>query len=251
MKKFWSILKKIVLVWGFLCLAFVLFIVIMLTLESLDHHHASPQPAEEEVFTKTVDDLQLRIVRRNETGTFVVSVSRQKTPLVADYVLPTERFDLDWVDITDATVLPGQDGSYRIVLYSSSYECDEASADYIWLLKAQGKMELVEMLNLSDLHRLDGDEIVLFGNRFITLPSTPDLPYATLTVPVTVKIGTTISRAPLLTPQGSDLLRRYLEKTRPQRVSGDAAPPDEEGPEQFEKAAKALEESLSATTIPY
>lgn len=245
MTKFWTYFKKIVLIWGFISLAFFLFAVVSLTISSVVSHKAA-EKVQDDSFEKTVNDLKLKVTRKNdETNSFFVSVTKANTPLIIDYKLPTKQFDLDSIEISDATIIPVKENAYRIILYSAVHDCDQESGHYIWLLKFDGKMNFIKMINLSDMHKIEGSETFLFGNKTI------DYGNEQITVPMELRISDEIRTAPMLNQRSIGMMRRYYEKEYNERMPKLSKISDAALLEQYQKAFSEFNEVLSEKVIPY
>jgi hypothetical protein len=251
MKKFWKYFKNIVLVCGFISLAFVLFAAISLTISGLIQHKAAKQE-QNEGFAKTFNDIKLKVTRKyDKTSSFFVSVSRTNKPLITNYLLPTKQYDLDWIKITDASVIPVKDNLYRIILYSAVYDCDEESGHYVWILKLDNQMHFIKMIDLSDIHKIEGNETLLFGNKIISLPSFTDFKYEQIVFPIEVRISDTIRTTPMLNQQSIEMMKRHYNKEIDERMAKLSKSSDAAMLEQYKKASEEFKEVLSEKIIPY
>jgi hypothetical protein len=251
MKKFWTYFKKIVLVWGFISLAFVLFAAISLTISGLVQHKAAKQE-QNEGFEKTFNDIKLKVTRKyDKTSSFFVSVSRANKPLIVNYLLPTKQYDLDWIEITDANVIPVKDNVYRIILYSAVYDCDQESGHFVWLLKFDNQMKFIKMISFSDIHKIAGNEPFLFGNKIINLPASADFKYEQIVVPIEVRISDEIRTLPMLNQQSIEMMKRHYNKEIDERMAKLSKSSDAAMLKQYKKAAGEFKEVLSDKIIPY
>jgi hypothetical protein len=235
-------------VWGVISLAFVLFAIISLTISTLRQE----QQEQDDKYEKTFNDIRLSVVRKyDQTNNFLVSVTRANKPLISDYSLPIKEYDLDWLKITDASVIPVNENDYRIILYSAVYDCDQESAHHIWLLKLNKQMNLVEMIEMSDMHRIEGSEILIFGNRIISLPSFADFKYQHVIIPIEIRISDTIYTAPMLNRKAIDMMKSYFKNEVQKRKDMLAGPSGTAMVERYTKAAKKFDEAISERVIPY
>ena len=252
MTKFWTYFKKVVLVWGFISLAFFLVAVVSLTMSSYSSRQRIAEIEEDDKFNKTVGDVEVTVTRKyDSTNTFFVNVTKAKKPLITNYELPTKRFDLNWIKVTDASVVPINDKEYRIILYSAVYDCDQESGHYIWFLKLDSKMTLVKMIALSDVHKANDSESLLFGSKIISLPSFTDFKYENIIVPIEVGIKETIRTAPMLNQRSIDIMKHYYGAEIDKRIAKLTASSETETLKQYKKAADEFTEVLSERTYPY
>jgi len=251
MTKFWTYFKKIVLVWGFISLAFFLFAVISLTVSSLLSQKIV-DVEQDESFEKTANDVKLTVTRKyDKTNSYFVSVTKANTPLTTNYLLPTKKYGLDWIRVTDASVVPVKENEYRIILFSAVYDCDQESGHYVWLLKLNNQMNFIKMINFSDIHKVEGNESLLFGNKIISLPSFTDFEYEQIVVPVELGISDTIRTEPMLNQRSIDMIRHYYGKEIDKRTAKLMSATDTAVLDQYKKAADEFKEILSETNYPY
>lgn len=255
MQKFWKYFKVAVLIWGFLSLAFVVFVAGWIVVEHNFRTVAqAPQEAGqvEPVLDKTFGELQLKITQTSgKLNTFQLSLVQAGKSLLTEYPLPLGDYGLDWISISDAKVVPLAAGAYRIMLYSS-YGESEGSEGQIWLLKFDGQMRMVKLIQLADRHQLDDKETQLFGNVNIVLPAIGDADYyETMAVPTQISIGDEIRTTPMLDPQGRAMLRAHYEKRIAARMAKLTGPAHAELLAQYKKAAAELQSSLVPQVIPY
>lgn len=251
MGTFWTYLKKIIFIWGVISLAFALFLIISLGISTLVGRKVVEQEQDDK-YEKSFNDIRLTVLRKyDQTNSFLVSLTRANKPLISDYSLPIKKYDLDWLKITDASVIPVNENEYRIILYSAVYDCDQESAHYIWLLKLHKQMDLVEMIEMSDMHRIEGNEILIFGNRIISLPSFADFKYEHVIIPIEIKISDTIYTAPMLNRKGIDMMKSYFKNEVQKRKDMLAGASDTAMVERYTKAAKEFDEAISERVIPY
>ena len=255
MQKFWKYFKVSVLIWGFISLAFVVFVAGWILVEN-NFRTAAQQPQEagqiEPVLDKTFGELQLKITQTSgKMNAFRLSLVKAGKPLLTDYQLPLGDYGQDWVSFSDAKVIPLSGGAYRIMLYSS-YGESEDSEGQIWLLKFDGQMRMVKLIQLADQHPLDDKETQLFGNVSIVLPAIGETDYyETIAVPTQISIGDEIRTTPMLDPQGLAMLRAYYEKKIAARMAKLTGPEHAELLAQYKKAAAELKTSLVPQVIQY
>lgn len=255
MQKFWKYFKVSVLIWGFISLAFVVFVAGWILVEN-NFRTAAQQPQEagqiEPVLDKTFGELQLKITQTSgKTNAFRLSLVKAGKPLLTDYQLPLGDDGQDWVSISDAKVIPLAGGAYRIMLYSN-YGESEDSEGQIWLLKFDGQMRMVKLIQLADQHQLDDQETQLFGNVNIVLPAIGETDYyETIAVPTQISIGDEIRTTPMLDPQGLAMLRATYEKKIAARMAKLTGPDHAELLAQYKKAAAEFKTSLVPLVVQY
>ena len=251
MGKLCTYFKKIIFVWGVISLAFALFVIISLTISTMVSRKVVEQEQDDK-YEKSFNDIRLSVVRKyDQANNFFVSVTRAGKPLISDYSLPIKKYDLDWLRITDASVIPVNDNEYRIILYSAVYDCDQESAHYIWLLKLNKQMHLVQMIKMSEMHRIEGSEVLIFGDKIISLPSFADFKYEHVVIPIEIKISDAIKTAPMLNRKGMDMIKSYFEKEVQKRKHKLARSSDTAMLELYKKAAREFDEAISERVIPY
>jgi len=207
---------------------------------------------QDDKYEKTLNDIRLSVIRKHDqTNNFLVSVTKADKPLISDYSLPIKQYDLDWLKIKDASIIPANENEYRIILYSAVYDCDQESAHYIWLLKLHKQMHLSQMIQMSDMHRIEGNEILIFGNKIIGLPSFADFKYEQVLVPVEIKIGDAIKTAPMLNRKSMVMMRNYFEKEMQKRKNKLVGSSDTATLELCNKASREFDEAISERVIPY
>ncbi len=254
MGKFWTYARKVVFVWGAISLPFALFalfMIISLGISTMVGHKAVEQEQDDK-YEKTFGEFKLTVIRKHDqTNNFLVSVTKADKPLINDYSLPIKQYDLDWLKIRDASVIPVNENEYRIILYSAVYDCDQESAHYVWLLKLDKQTHLVQMIQMSDMHRIEGAEILIFGNKIIGLPSFADFKYEQILVPIEIRIGSAIKTTPMLSRKSVDRMKSYFEKEMQKRKDKLTESPDTATLELCKKASKEFNDAISESVIPY
>lgn len=253
MKKIWTYFKNTVLVWGFVSLGFLAYAATSIWIQNSSSNRAAgeaqAQETSEPVLDQAFGDLQLKVTRKSDTtGGLLVSVSKANEPLVTDYNLPTAENGLDWVGITNAKVIPVAGHGYRIVLYSGD---GDESGGQIWLLKWDGQMRLVKLIQLASRQQLDDKGLLLFGNATIVLPQSSGFPYESIAMPLQVSIGEVVRIAPMLNQQGLDTFRAYFDQKIAERTAKLTEPADAALLAQYKKAKLEFSELVSAQVLPY
>jgi hypothetical protein len=107
------------------------------------------------------------------------------------------------------------------------------------------------MIEMSDMHRIEGSEILIFGNRIISLPSFADFKYQHVIIPIEIRISDTIYTAPMLNRKSIDMMKSYFRNEAQRRKDMLAGSSDTAMVERYKKAAKEFDEALSERVIPY
>lgn len=253
MKTIWEYFKLAVLVWGFLCLALVLYIVVSLIAKDFSYEREAEQQAQVDTsYKKSVGDINIKVSKNKQNQErLLISIYKKEKTVVTDYALPMERFDLGWLDVEDVLVYPMSGEKYRIILMSTNTESDHDTLhNYIWVLSLDGKLGFEKMIDLSDFRKIPDNKSVLYGDRIIYLPGFGEETYESVSVPVEVTIGRMIGVRPLLGRQNLDSIRHHYEKIIDARINKLSALQDKEMLEQYRNAAKELQEIVERQEYP-
>ena len=255
MAKYWLYFKKVILVWGFIWLAIVIFIALTLALQNVGKSSEPLQKDQTEVsFKKSEGDIDLKVTKVEKGGErerWLVSVHSKKKLLVTDYELPTEQFDLGWIEVDEARIFPLGEKSYRIVLFTTNQESDhEVQHSHIWILRLDEKIHLEKMMEISGSIRIPGDESRLFGNRVVRLASFDEERYQEIEVPVEIQVGQTLSVRSMLTEHSLELLRQHYDKVIQSRIELLKNKKDEALLAKYKDAAHEFEDCLVDASIP-
>ena len=149
MAKFWKVLKVIIFSVGVLTLALIAYLLIItwvpqLFQSSKDRNTAAP--AEEVVFEKKDGGMKLALKRREADGApeYLLSLSRDGSSIVQKYHLPTKKYQIEYVDFYDASIVPGGANEYRRPTVSelSSYSPENTPGCSAWLpIEAKSRSE--------------------------------------------------------------------------------------------------------------
>ena len=250
MARFWKYMKTAVLVWGFISLPILLFAVTMIVKSNLERKevvNVEPEPLQ-----KTSGEVSLRVTQGSgEDSGILIDISRGTMPLTRNYRLPTKKYGLNGVRVTDASIVGVNDSDFRIVLYSAVYDCDRASGHYVWFLTWKNQLELVTMINLSDLYKAEGKELVLLGTKFVFLPSFDTSKSEQVAIPVEVQIGDRIKILPTLNHRGIDVIRSNFGKEIDTRIAKLTSSENEALLKEYKKAREDLKEILSERTLTF
>lgn len=252
--KFWMYFKKAVLVWGFIWLAIVLVVGTWIFIESLPRHQSLDKldQKKDDGFKKAAGDMELTAVHDEaDSERVLISLSRKSTPLITDYELPTKEFGLQWVDINEADVIPTGHGEYRIIVQGGSYDCDQESAHYIWVLDYRKEMRMVKMLTLFGMHKVAGRPDRLFATQIVQLPAFDDEKFEQIDVPIELEIGKVVKVRSMLGTQNNELMRLHFGKIMDERMNKLAKNDNKELLEKYKAASAELKEALGKTEILY
>jgi hypothetical protein len=253
MGEFWRFFKLAVLVWGFVCLAIVLFVVGSIMMKDHSYKQEAEQQAQVDTsYKKTVGNLKV-VVSKDSSNQERLSISiyRNENPLVKDYELPMAQFDLGWLNVEDVLIYPGGGGSYRIVLLTTNTESDHDTLhDYIWMLKLDKVMSFDRMIDLSDFHKMPNNETIQYGSREIYLPGFEGEEYLTISIPVEVVLGQTIRVKPLLSRPNLDEIKRHYSKVIESRLDKLVKMKDEEMVAKYRNFAKELQDTAVESEYP-
>ncbi|HEU0187633.1 MAG TPA: hypothetical protein VFR06_07050 [Gallionellaceae bacterium] len=252
MEKFWMYFKKAMLVWGFIWLAIVLLVGGLILFERVVTHQSLEQieQQKDEGFKKKVGDIELKAVRDvTDPERMMISLYRGNTPMVTDYELPAKEFNLQWVDINKADVIPTGNGRYRIILQGGSYDCDQESSHYIWMLHYDGEMTLVKMLTLFGMHEVAGRADRLFANEILQLPEFDEESLEQIVIPIELELGATVKVSSMLSHQSNELMSQHFGKIIDERMIKLAKKGDTKLLAKYEAASAALKEALGKQAI--
>ncbi len=257
MAKLWKVLKVIIFSVGALMLALIAYGLISTFVSPLfksTKQHLAEAPVEETVFEKKDGAMKL-VIKSKETesaSASLITITKNDKPVVRNFRLPLEKFDLAGVSFYDAVLIPFRENEYRIILFSS-YEGEEGASDsYVWFLKMSDTMNVHEVMKLSDMHRNESNGLVIIGNKIIGMPYQQLFHSEAFVVPIMMRVKDDIHVSPALSAEGTDALHAAFEQEIRART---AAPSDsskeEKLGEQYQKTRKELNEALSEKTIAY
>lgn len=250
MAKFWKYLKAGVLIWGIVSLTIVLIFAAVIISSYMRNKEVVN--VEQQQLQKTSGDIKLRVTRgANESSGIFIDISRGETPLVTNYQLPAKQYGLEAIDVTDATITRVKENEYRIILYSAVYDCDRASGQFIWLFKLKGRLNLVTMIDLSDLYKVGGKDSVMFGNKSIFLPSFGTSKSEQIVIPIEVQVGDVIKVTPMLNRRSIDMIRNNFGKEIDNRIAMLTNPDSTALLKQYKKAKDELNEVLTERTTAF
>lgn len=253
MAKFWLYFKRVVLVWGFIWLAIVIFIALTFALQNMGKPTEAVQQVQpDEGFKKSVGGIDINVTKiENDLERLLVSVRRNGNEPVTNFELPVQEFELGWIDVNDAHLFPLGEKGFRIVLFTTNQESDhEVLRSYIWLLKLDEEISFEKMIEISGFSRIPGDESRVYGNRVVHLPSFDEEVYREIDVPVEIQVGKTLRVRPMLTRQSLELLRQHYSKTIQDRIELLSKKKDEALLAKYMAAARELDDCLVENIIP-
>ncbi len=254
MAKFWKVIKIIIFSLGALTLALVLWGLLTMLYSSIftAKHHNRATPAEHVVFEKKINNHTLVLKRKEAegSGTYLLTLSRDNKTVVQNFQLPMQKYKLDYVSFYDASLIPGRENEYRIVLFSES-EGDGDSDNQIWFLKKADTMSVREVVTLSDVHFRDSDGLVIVGNKYFGLPYQEKFHHEAYIVPVMIRVRDNITISPLLTPSGADALHTMLQQEIKSRLEKPSKDKEGKLSERYQQASREMNEALSEKMLPY
>jgi hypothetical protein len=256
MAKFWKIFKAVIFGWGVLTLS-VLLLLWLVNLKSTvfnGHKRGKTGASTEEVVLEKKDGGLKLVVKRKETDgpdAYLITLTKGSAQVVQNYRLPIEKYHLEYVRFYDAKFIPGRENEPRIVLYSSSEEGEGEVDSQLWFLKMVDKVNVCEVVALSDVHRIESSGLEIMGNKRIGLPYQDAFPYESFVVPTIVRVGDSIRISPLLSPEGLGALHSALEHEIKVRMKKPVKDKEEKHGEQYQKIRKEMNEALSEKVIAY
>lgn len=264
MAKFWKVLKVIIFIWGALTLALILGTILYVNIsERMTARSVSQEPTDE-VYEKTFEDIRLTVThkRGDESGKVLVNLSKAGVSLARNYALPIKKYNLEWFQASDADIIRVTDNEYRIVLYGSGDEDEEFSYDSVWFLKYKNELKVVEVVNLSQMRRINDLDMVILGHKNVGLPSQEDFEHVGFRIPIEVRVGNSIQITPLLSQNGIRLIKKVFNEEAQKRMDAVRAQKDkakdkdkeEDGREtlkQVNRALNNLNEAIEEKTVSY
>ncbi len=252
MSKFKTISKTLIFVWGLISLGFVLFAAISLTISTMKGKKVLEE-ARTKIYEKSFGEIKLQVKKEIEKASeqLLVTITKSDKPLITNYRLPTDQYRLSSLDLNDSKVIPVNGNEYRVILYSVVYECDAEAAHYIWCLKLGTHMNLVEVIELSDMHKIDGKETIVFGNKIIGLPSYDNFKYEQFVVPIEISISDSIKTTPMLNKKSADMITSVFQKEAQKRIEILTERANNEMLEEYKGSMRKFNEAMAEKVIPY
>jgi hypothetical protein len=252
MGKLTTILKKLIFVWGLISLGFVLFAAISLTISTMKGKKFIEEERNK-IYEKSFDQIKLQVKKEIEKTSeqLLVTITKSDKPLISNYRLPTEQYRLNSLDVNDSKVIPMNENDYRVILYSVVYECDAEVAYYIWFLKLKNQMNLVQVIDISDMHKIEGKETIVFGNKIIGLPSYDNFKYEHFVVPIEISIGDSIKTIPMLNKKSIDMMKSVFEKEAQKRIEMLTKSSNSEVLKEYRDSIRKFNEAITEKVIPY
>jgi hypothetical protein len=252
MGKFTTISKKLIFIWGLISLGFVLFAAISLTISAIKGQRFIEEERNK-LYEKSFGQIKLQVKKEIEKTSeqLLVAITKSDRPLISNYLLPTEQYRLSSLDVNDSEVIPVNENEYRVILYSVVYECDTEAAHYIWCLKVKTQMNLVQVIELSDMHRVDGQERMVFGNKIICLPSHDNFKYEEFVVPIKISISDSIKITPMLNKKSAEMMKSAFQKEAQKRIEMLRKSKNNEMLEEYRDSIQKFNEAITEKVIPY
>jgi len=175
---------------------------------------------EEETYHNKSGDLILDITHRwgKDIDEINMNLKKGSEKLIVNYRLPYKNYGMQFIRITDSKILIAKGGGYRIILFSTDYECPETYSEYVWFLKYQQQCDIVRVVGLSNMNSIQSKYVEVYGNAIITLPYFEGFPEKQFTVPLAIKANDSISISPLLSQGGKELLKKVFTHITDERV---------------------------------
>lgn len=251
MAKFWNVCKKIIFVWGAISLSFIVIVMIWAFLSSRMGHRT----AEEEkdiVYEKKSDGVKLTVIRKTgkRSGETLVSLTKGDRALVSNYQLPVKKYGAEWLQIHDSKILPVNENEYRVILFSTT-ESDDDSTDHLWFLKYNNRMNVVQVVDMEGMHKIDELDTAVMGIKHVYLPYAEGFDYGHFVIPIEVRAGDTIKISPLLNQYGIELLKKIFDKEFQKRMEKLRKDQKNEQVEQYKETLDKFNEAIAEKNIPY
>lgn len=247
MAKLWTYFKNIMVVWGIIWLAIVLWIVATITAKSFFSTSDLDNIKEDsdEVYKEKLADLELNIKRSSkESGPLLLNLNQGNKTLVKEYPLPSEGHDISYTSIKNATGKQIAKGKYRFILQGGSYDCDQESYRYIWVLNYDGSMQLSKFLVLTDTKKIAASKDRIFANKVINLPKIKDEQYDQVLIPVEITLNDDVTTKTMLGRQNRQLVLAHYSKLINERISKLEKSDDGKLADQYKTALQQLEADL-------
>jgi hypothetical protein len=251
MGKFTNILKKILVVWGAISLSFILILIIWAFITSRTGNRAV-EKEKDIVYEKKSEGIKLTVTRKmgKQAGEVLVSLTKGERALVSNYQLPVKKYSTEWLQIRDSKIIPVSENEYRVILYSTA-ESDDESTDYLWFLKYNNQMNVVQVIDMEGMHKIDDQDTIFLGNKHIYLPYAKGFDHGHFVIPIEVRVGDTIRISPLLSQNGIELLKKVFDKEAQKRMEKFRKEEKNEMLKINEKSLKKFSEAIVEKSIPY
>lgn len=253
MGKIKSILKTLIFVWGIATLALVLFITITLSIKSVINRK-TVENSQKEAYEKRFDQIVLTVRETTDKNkaTQLISISKSGKPLVRDYRLPVEKYGLEYpVQIKDSLVISTNENEFRVMLFTTFHECAEESTDYVWFFKKNDKLNLIHVVDLSELTRSETNMTSFFGYKHVNLPYFEKAEFKHWIVPIEVNVGENIRTSPLLNKVGISLLKTAYQTEAQKRMAILSKTQNVEMLGKYKSALAKFEDAVTDQSIPY
>lgn len=253
MGKIQSTLKKAIFIWGIVSFVLVLFLAIFLMI-LLSSNRQTVEKYQKEAYAKHFGQLLLTVQDWSDENqnAHLISISKSGKTIVNNYRLPIEKYGLEFpIRIKDSKLISVKENEYRIILYSSYDECCEVSTDYVWFFKLNDKLNLVYVVDLSELTKNETNELSFFGYKYAKLPYFENAAYKYFIIPIEVTVGETIKISPLLNKSGMDLYKVAYEAEAEKRMATLNKIQNDEMLKKYETALIEFKDAITEKNIPY
>jgi len=249
----WKYFKYVVLAIGFFSLALILYIVVSLNLpqSSQNKQQENKQPAE--VYSRKIGEMQLGILRDEiNDGQLLMNISRGAQQLVTNYAFPDKEYDLHWANVSDAKIIPLQNGEYGVIVFTANEECDHCdNGKQIWIFKLGKNLNLLKMISLFDLHQTVDNSNHYFANKLLNVPSLEGLPGDQIFIPIEIMFGKQIIITPMLTQRSIAFLKGHWGKFIESRTQKSSGAENGDLTAKLKMLPRELNEALAQQVISY
>lgn len=250
---FWKYFKYVVLAIGFLCLALILYIVVSLNLPQSSHNKQQENKQPAEIYNKKIGEMQLGILRDEiNDGQLLMNISRGAQQLVTNFAFPVKEYDLYWANVSDAKIIPLQNGEYGVIVFTANDECDHCdNGKQIWIFKLGKDLNLLKMISLFDLHQTVDNSNHYFANKLLNVPYQEGLPGDQIFIPVEIMFGKQIIITPMLNQRSVGFLKGHWGKFIENRTQKPSGTENDNLTAKLNMLPKELNEALAQQVISY
>jgi hypothetical protein len=233
--------------------ALVLFLAIYLMI-LLSSNRQTAKNYQRTAYEKSFGDLRLTVQDRSDKNqnAHLISISKSGKTLVSNYRLPIEKYDLRYpLQIKNSKLIPLKENGYRVILFSTFDECCEESTDYVWFFKLNDKLNLVHVVDLSELTKNEADKLSFFGYKYAKLPYFKDAAYKYFIIPIEVTVGESIKISPLLNKSGIDLIKMSYEIEAEKRMATLNKTQNVDMLKKYKTELAKFKDTITEKNIPY
>jgi hypothetical protein len=107
------------------------------------------------------------------------------------------------------------------------------------------------VIDISDMHKIEGKETKVFGNKIIGLPSYDNFKYEHFVVPIEISIGDSIKTIPMLNKKSIDMMKSVFEKEAQKRIEMLTKSSNSEVLKEYRDSIRRFNEAITEKVIPY